>query len=308
MNELLEISMAMKEELRVCLEEYMNDKMGGSGTKDSRFNYIYSRLLKILSDIMERLCGEFASSDFEPCDFELSIKRDGDVRPFTLTLEKGTVQIRGIIDRVDKMDMDGKRFIRVVDYKTGGKTFELSDVLEGLNMQMLLYLVSIWRNGKGDYENIIPAGVLYYPARTELLKSKREDSADEILRKRYIKTKMHGLLVDDEQIIRRMDKKEEGLFLPVSFDKKTGEIKGNLISLEALERLASKMDTIIKNMGNSLHCGNVDARPLMGEGHTNTCEYCDYGDVCMVRKPNYRYIEKMSHDECIQEIMKEDVK
>lgn len=295
-------------EVNSLLTEYMDKSLSGAGDKTERFNYLYYRMNKTISDIVERLIGEFSESDFEPCAFELNIDNEGDVPPFSVALDKGRVEFCGKIDRVDRLDTDGKTYIRIVDYKTGKKEFNLNDVLNGINMQMLLYLVSIWRNGKGDYENIIPAGVLYYPARTELLKSKREDSADEILRKRYIKTKMHGLLVDDEQIIRHMDKKEEGLFLPVSFDKKTGKIKGNLISLEALERLASKMDTIIKNMGNSLHCGNVDARPLMGEGHTNTCEYCDYGDVCMVRKPNYRYIEKMSHDECIQEIMKEDVK
>ena len=85
--------------------------------------------------------------------------------------------------------------------------------------------------------------------------------------------------LEDEQIIRRMDKKSEGLFLPVSFDKKTGELKGNMISLPALGKLAERMDGIIKDMGDSLHEGSVDARPLMGGGHTNTCLYCDYKEA-----------------------------
>jgi ATP-dependent helicase/DNAse subunit B len=103
-----------------------------------------------------------------------------------------------------------------------------------------------------------------------------------------------------------MDKKAEGLFLPVSYDSKTGAVKGNLISLTALEKLGRKMDGIIKNMGDSLHEGRVDARPLMGGGHTNTCKYCDYKEVCMLKKPTYRYIEKLKHHECIQQLMKEE--
>ena len=31
-------------------------------------------------------------------------------------------------------------------------------------MQMLLYLVSIWRGGSDFYESITPAGILYFPA------------------------------------------------------------------------------------------------------------------------------------------------
>jgi len=295
----------LNSEINRLLTEYMNLALSGAEDKTERFNYLYYRMNKVISDILGRLRGEFSESDFEPCDFELVISDDGDVQPFTVKLDDGTVEFCGKIDRVDKLDADGKRYIRVVDYKTGIKDFRLNDVINGVNMQMLLYLVSIWRNGTGEYRNVTPAGVLYFPARIEPMKSDREADVDTRTRNRYMNTKMRGMLVEDEQIIRRMDKKGEGLYLPINYDKKTGELKGNLISLEALGRLASKMDEIIKDMGNSLHAGKVDPRPLMGGGHTNTCLYCDYGDICMQRKPNYRYIEDLKHHECIEKLMKE---
>lgn len=292
-------------EINRLLTEYINLALSGTEDKTERFTYLYFRMNKVISDIVARLRGEFSESDFEPCDFELNIDTDGDVPPFTVELNEGTVIFCGKIDRVDRLDTDGKRYIRIVDYKTGTKDFNLNDVINGINMQMLLYLVSIWRNGKGEYENITPAGVLYYPAKIEPLKADRDADEEIRLRKRYMNTKMKGLLVEDEQIIRRMDKKGEGLFLPISFDKKTGELKGNLISLAALERLAEKMDGIIKDMGDSLHSGRVDARPLMGGGHTNTCLYCDYKEVCMLKNPTYRYIENLKHHECIEKLMEE---
>ena len=293
-------------EINRLLTEYINLALSGTEDKTERFTYLYFRMNKVISDIFERLRGEFSESDFEPCDFELNIDVDGDVPPFTVELDKGTVIFCGKIDRVDRLDADGKRYIRIVDYKTGSKDFVLNDVINGMNMQMLLYLVSIWRNGKGEYENITPAGVLYYPAKIEPTKADREADGETRLRKRLMNTRMKGLLVEDEQIIRRMDKKSEGLFLPVSFDKKTGELKGNMISLTALGRLGKKMDAIIKDMGDSLHEGRVDARPLMGGGHTNTCLYCDYKEVCMLKKPTYRYIESLKHNECIEMLMKEE--
>ena len=290
----------LKEELRLCLAEYMQDKMGGSHTKDSRFNYIYSRLLKVLGDIMDRLRSEFSDSDFEPCDFELAIKRDGDVRPFTLKLEKGSVQIRGIIDRVDKMDLDGKRFIRVVDYKTGGKTFELSDVMEGLNMQMLLYLISIWRNGEGEYKDIIPAGILYFPAKmSSVTVDSRGDSEDIRRENRYRAGKMNGMIVEDYDMVSHMDKEGKGLFIPITVDKRSGKIKGKFISLPVLEKLGEKMDEVIINMGNGIHDGIIPARPVCGSSYTDVCSYCDYREICMEENPEMRYIRKLPHDECV---------
>lgn len=291
----------LKEELRLCLEEYMRDKMGGSGTKDSRFNYIYSRLLKVLSDITERLRSEFATSDFEPCDFELAIKKDGDVKPFTLTLEKGTVQIRGVIDRVDKMDMDGKRFIRVVDYKTGGKTFELSDVLEGLNMQMLLYLISIWRKGEGKYKDIIPAGILYFPAKMSTVSVDSRGEDEEIRREnRYRAGKMNGMIVDDYDMVSHMDTEGKGLFIPVTTDKRSGKIKGKFISLHYLEKLGEKMDEVIVNMGQNIQDGIIPAKPVYGSSYTDVCDWCDYREICMEENPEKRFIRKIPHEECFE--------
>ncbi len=291
----------MKAELRLCLEEYMQDKMGGSDTKDSRFNYIYSRLLKVLGDIMERLRGEFMSSDFEPCDFELAIKKNGDVRPFTLTLKKGTVQIRGIIDRVDKMDMDGQRFIRVVDYKTGGKTFELSDVLEGLNMQMLLYLISIWRNGEGEYKDIIPAGILYFPAKMSTVNVDSRGDGEEIRREnRYRAGKMNGMIVDDYDMVSHMDAEGKGLFIPVTADKRSGKIKGKFISLYYLEKLGKRMDEVIINMAEDIQDGIIPAKPVCGSSYTDVCDWCDYREVCLEENPEKRYIKKIPHDDCLE--------
>ncbi|MBR3817385.1 MAG: exodeoxyribonuclease V subunit gamma [Clostridia bacterium] len=293
-------------EISCLLNEYLESSLSGSENKTERFNYLYFRMHRIISDILARLQGEFCESDFEPCDFELSIDREGDVQPFTVELREGKVDFCGKIDRIDKLDTEGKRYIRVVDYKTGIKDFKLNDAMNGINMQMLLYLVSIWRNGRGFYEGITPAGVLYFPARVDTVRSDRESDEADRMRTRYQNNRMKGLLLDDEAIIRRMDKKGEGLFLPVKFDSKTGQIKGNLISLEALGRLAVRMDGIIRDMGNSLHEGKVEARPLMGGGHTNTCLYCKYGDICMQEKPRYRFIETESHSECIKKLMEED--
>ena len=291
------------ERIKYHLSDYMSLYMTGSQDMTLRFNYLYWRMFKILKHLFERITMEFSDSDFEPCDFELSVDRDSNVKPFTVELQDGKVELKGKIDRVDKMDKDGKRYIRIVDYKTGTKTFDLSDVFHGMNMQMLLYLVSIWRGGSGFYESITPAGILYFPANLAHCDVGRDESEESKAKKLMARGKMNGMLVYDGDSIEAMDKSKKAVFLPVTFDKKTGEVKGKFITLPQLQKLGELMDGIIRDMGNGLHSGVVSAMPLSGPNHTDTCNWCDYRDICLKEKPKARYAEKLSHDDCIRKLM-----
>ncbi len=291
------------ERIRYHLNDYLHLYMSDGENMSLRFKYLYSRMFKILKHLFERIILEFEDSDFEPCDFELSVDRDSTVKPFTVELSDGKVELKGKIDRVDKLDKDGKRYIRIVDYKTGTKTFELSDVFYGMNMQMLLYLVSIWRGGSEFYENITPAGILYFPANLVHCDVDRNESEESKAKKLLSRGKMNGMLVFDEESIEAMDKSKKAVFLPVSFDKKTGQVKGKFITLGQLQKLGELMDSIIKDMGENLHKGVVGAMPLSGPNFSETCSWCSYKDVCQKEKPTARYAEKLSHDDCIRKLM-----
>lgn len=290
-------------EIQKLLTQYIETYMGGFENKTQRFSYLYNRSLKILCAIVDRLLYEFSDSDFEPCDFELKIDRDGKIQPFKVELEEGSVELRGIVDRVDKMEKNGNCYLRVVDYKTGVKNFSLSDVLGGLGMQMVLYLVSIWRNGKDYYgENIVPAGVLYLPARFEPYAVNRNDKESVVYEKRLESGKMDGIILDDGDVIKGMNKSLNGVMIPISINK-SGGIKGNFINLEQLGKLADRMDEIMAEMGNELHNGKIPAKPAFGKDHGKTCEFCRYKGVCM--RPEgveYRYIEKLNHTQSLEKL------
>ena len=291
----------LREEIKACLKDYLYRNMGGEEDKTDRFNYLYARTDKILRHIMNRIVAEFSNSDFEMCDFELKIGKKGDIEPIEIRLKNGSVVINGSVDRVDKLDLDGKRYIRVIDYKSGAKEFVLSDVLYGLNMQMLLYLVSIVRS-KGDfYKDSVPAGVLYFPANIKPVPSEREESEEKRRKKIYSLSKMNGMLVGEEDVIECMDKEKEGLFLPANFDSK-GTLKGNFISLSQFSKLSQYMDRLIKEMGENVHEGKIPAKPALGPTHSTTCEWCDYGEVCLREKGEYRYIDDLKHDDALKKL------
>lgn len=77
---------------------------------------------------------------------------------------------------------DGKLYLRVVDYKTGKKSFDLAELRYGLGLQMLLYLFTLKEEGQmlfGGHE-IVPAGVLYTPAREPMLRCARDTEPEKI--------------------------------------------------------------------------------------------------------------------------------
>ena len=104
---------------------------------------------------------ELSASEFQPISFELGFGRGGELPPVELTVDGVTVSISGFVDRVDGWVHDGRLYLRVVDYKTGRKSFDLTDIWNGMGLQMLLYLFTLEEAGKALYgAEIVPAGVL----------------------------------------------------------------------------------------------------------------------------------------------------
>ncbi len=270
-NELLDIISSM-------MNEYLMAKLDGT-QRDERFLYLYHKLALTVCDVAERLIRELALSDFRPVDFELPIGYDGDIPPYEVAASSGKVVLSGYIDRVDTAVINGKTYLRVVDYKSSGKAFKLSDVMQGLNMQMFIYLFALWQNGKEKYGEITPAGVLYYPANSPLVSAERTEDEASVALKKQKKCRMQGIVLRDCDVVVAMDRSAGGLYIPVDFNAK-GEMKGSLIRLGELEKLKKKADEVLAEMADALHSGKIEAVPSYGASYKNVCRYCDYKTVC----------------------------
>lgn len=284
----------LKKLVEEILREYFEEKIGVQGDVNERFVYIYNNLGKKIFSAVKRLIDEFKVSEFVPVDFELKIDNDGKIQPIEIRLKNGTLKIKGSVDRVDMMKTEDKSFVRVIDYKSGKKVFDLSDVFCGINMQMLIYLFSIWKNGTDEYENITPAGVLYMPIGSAVGNFDRNASDEEILAAQRKNYKMSGIVLDDSRVIEGMDSSKSGLIIPVTY--KDDKFKGSLIDFSLLQKLYDKVEDNLKNMGNSLHEGRIEAVPIESK-----CDYCDYKSVCGFENGDeIREIPKFKPDECLE--------
>lgn len=298
-------------EVMNLLREYVNDNMGGLDDKSKRFEYLYFRLCKVVDDVLNRICAEFENSYFEPVDFELSIDNDGDLKPYEIELDDGgTLKVRGKIDRVDQFVNDDKSYIRIVDYKSGEKVFELSDVLQGLNLQMLIYLFTIWKNGTERYGDVVPCGIIYYPAKLKVSKIPRESTEIDIANDKIKQGKCNGLFLNNLSVLNAMENDLEGKFIPIK-TKKDGSLTGTLIDLSSLGKLNEKIDILLKDMAQSLHNGHIPAYPAQcskgTSNYNNVCVYCDYKSVCGFEQTDEtRLFDSISHKDALEILDKED--
>lgn len=264
------------------LERYISDVMGGSTDKSKRFLASFYRLRNTIGNIVLRLIAEFKQSAFKPVDFELEIEKSADVTPLHLTTADGSeIVVGGTIDRVDLCEIDGQKYVRVVDYKSGVKKFKLSDVYYGLNLQMILYLFILWKNGKEKYNDVFPAGVLYMPAGDADLGLSRDASLDDTKRQSISQYKMNGFVLEDPQVVSAMEEKVKGIFIPVE-QNKDGSLskRSSLLKLEELGKMERYVNHLILKMAEELHCGEISASPVYSNGGKSPCEYCDYSSVC----------------------------
>ncbi|MBQ8860137.1 MAG: PD-(D/E)XK nuclease family protein, partial [Ruminococcus sp.] len=292
-------------EVSALLEHYIDSHLGGKEDKSKRFLYLYYRIKRTAVRIIIRLVEEFSQSKFRPSDFELNI--GDDIPCYNLKVnDEISVKIRGSVDRVDIMEDGDKKYIRVVDYKTGTKKYNLSDVLYGINLQMLIYMSAINSGGDSYFEGkITPAGVLYVPAVSPVanVTSKGLNSAIADSKK---DSKMHGIILDNIDVIKGMEQEAKGEYIPVSMK---GDVlvdrSGSLASLEEFGALFKQVDKAIGEMAKSLCFGDVDAVPAKGD--YDACAWCPYISVCGYKDTDScREIRKYKKDEVFDILVGEE--
>lgn len=151
--------------MRQAIGAYIEKNLPDLDGKNARFRYLFRRLCESVYRIMDSTVEELSDSDFEPLAFELGFGADGQLPAVTIREAGEELRVVGKADRVDGWLKDGKLYLRVVDYKTGAKRFDLAELRYGLGLQMLLYLFTLRDEGGklfGGYP-IEPAASSIFP-------------------------------------------------------------------------------------------------------------------------------------------------
>ncbi|MDY3015147.1 MAG: PD-(D/E)XK nuclease family protein [Evtepia sp.] len=266
-----------------AVEDYVLRELGGMEHQTPRFRYLFRRLQRNVWSVVENVAEELRASDFQPVYFELGFGSGKELPPVEVTEAGVTLKISGFVDRVDGWVKDGRLYLRVVDYKTGRKSFDLTEVWNGLGLQMLLYLFTLEDKGERLFhQKPCPAGVLYLPARDAMVAGSR--AMDESARQKLMDKELvrKGLILEEGEVPEAMEHPENGLrFLPLRVSSRTGKITGDaLVSAQKLGRLKRHTQEILGQICRAISAGNLDADPYWRGPTKNACLYCEYFRAC----------------------------
>ncbi|MCL2023314.1 MAG: PD-(D/E)XK nuclease family protein, partial [Oscillospiraceae bacterium] len=131
------------------------------------------------------------------------------------------------------------------------------DVLKGLQVQLFIYLFAL-QNADPAAK---PAAIFYQPL------TARPNAG---------KTIPSGFFLNDERVLRAMERDLGKNFIPVSVNAK-GEFskKSPVKSEEDFAQLREKISELLCQLGESLLQGKIPAQ-------SEDCRWCDYSGVCLV--------------------------
>lgn len=268
--------------VRKYIDEYVEQELRNFQNRNARFRYLFARLRSTAYAVIDQAAEELRHSDFVPLAFELSFGDGKDLPAVTVSEPGGELRVGGKVDRVDGWVKDGRLYLRVVDYKSGKKSFDLSAVRMGLDLQMLLYLFALQKTGASWFgKEIEPAGVLYLPARDDILSAQRNIPPEKLQAEREKQLRRSGLLLAEPQVLQAMehDALTEPRYLPLRVNK-SGDLSGSLASAAQLGKLGQYVDKLLRDIAGEIRGGVIDADPCCHTEEDSPCRCCQWAPAC----------------------------
>ena len=300
-----------------CLEEYAVTYGETILYSSKRNEYMITRMRRILNRTVQTLQYQLRKGAFTPENFELSFQVASDLDAVNIALsEEERMQLIGRIDRVDTCRKEDKLYVKIIDYKSGNRRFDLAALYYGLQLQLVVYMnaaVEVLKKREQDKKNdtrVIPAAMLYYHVSDPMTETdKGQPDISEINAAILDELKMTGMVSDDEEVIRMLDKDFEtkSSVIPVA-RKKDGSFTqaSSVLSDEDFKTISDYVNHKIRELGVSILDGDIGLRPYE-QRDANACTYCDYRSVCGFDKKLgaqlVRHLEELDQEsamECIR--------
>lgn len=272
--------------------------------------YLVKRLKTISQKTIGTLINHVKKGAFTPYAFEMTFGGSG-LSPIVVDLGNGRKMfLTGKVDRVDILDSDGNVYVKIIDYKSGSRSFNLQDIFYGLQLQLMIYLDAVIKSGLFQEKTVLPGGVFYFKIKNPIVKSINRLTSEDIKNLIEKELKMSGLVLMDEKVIHALDSEftKTSNVIPISF--KTDGSLTQTSSAADEKTFSAIMDYCLKTaslLGNEIIKGRVAPAPY-SSGSKTPCNYCIYKSVCSFDSDtdSPRYLKALKKDEIIEIIEKSE--
>lgn len=251
----------------------------------ARNEYAITRMSRILTRTVLTLQQHLKQGSFQPDDYELSFRFAEDLDSIHVDLsEEEKMHLQGRIDRIDVSEDAEHVYVKVIDYKSGNKKFDLAALYYGLQLQLVVYMNAAMEleSRKHPDKEIVPAALLYYHIDDPTIETPVELTQEQINEEILTKLRMNGVVNSDPAVVERLDRflQDKSKVIPVE-KKKDGSFsaRSGILSREELQVVSAYVDAKIRDIGREILDGKIAANPYE-KGNEEACTYCAYKKVC----------------------------
>lgn len=274
----------VEESVEEAIADYGNSILYSS----SRNAYLIVRMKRMLEKTVWALTKQLAAGDFKPSAYEMRFAN-------------------GKIDRVDTCEDGDCIYVKVIDYKTGSKSFDVTALYHGLQLQLMVYMDAALQleQKKHPEKEILPAGVFYYRIQDPLIDRPKEGEERESILKEL---KPDGMISLEKEVLEHLDHcmVGESSVIPVKYNKNGSLSKSSkAASAQDFYLMMKYAVNKVEEIRQKILSGDVKVNPYR-RGTETSCDYCSYRQICGfdTKMEGYRYreIDAMSVDKVIQTI------
>ena len=251
----------------------------------ARNEYAITRMSRILTRTVLTLQKHLKQGSFQPDDYELSFRFAEDLDSIHVDLsEDEKMHLQGRIDRIDVSEDAEHVYVKVIDYKSGNRKFDLAALYYGLQLQLVVYMNAAMEmeSRKHPDKEIVPAALLYYHIDDPTIETPVELTDEQINEQILAKLRMNGVVNSDPGVVERLDRymQDKSVVIPVE-KKKDGSFsaRSSVLSREEMQLISSYVDAKIRSIGREILDGKIVANPYE-KGNEEACTYCAYKKVC----------------------------
>lgn len=256
------------------------EMFSGMASVTKASEYFAKRLKVNLERCVQILVRHIALGKFEPVGSEIHFGDDGDLKAVAVSLTSGKkIKIHGVIDRLDKFECASGTYYRVVDYKTGSKTFSMDNIANGLDYQLMVYMDA----AIGDDENKKPAAVMYFKIQEPMLTKSCVTDPESIAAEIRKSMRLDGKCVDVPEVLDAMDASvgTESEVFKLKYNK-DGSLAANadVCSMQLFSCMAKRVRRGMREVGDALLRGEISIMPVRNT-KVDACRYCPQKPVCL---------------------------
>ena len=298
--------------LEECAASYGNTVLYSS----SRNEYAIRRMGRILTRTVMTIQKQLKKGSFHPDAYELSFRSAASLDDIHLSLTgEERMRLRGRIDRVDIAEDEERVLVKVVDYKSGDKHFDLAALYYGLQLQLVVYMNAAleYEKKKHPRKEVIPAALLYYHVDDPAVESPVELGEDELRELIEKQLRMKGVVSSEPGIVERLDGEMENKsdVIPVERNKDGSfSARSSVMSGEELQVISDYVSRKITDIGKEILEGNISLNPYE-KGSEEACTWCAFQKVCgfetAIPGCKKRKLEELSSEEIMRRMQEGNV-